>query len=221
VPGQKCVESQIMDWADDVAYSVHDLEDGIQAGLVSLALLEDGAERDQVVSLARGTYSDASAEELHAAFERLQALECWVRGYDGSMGSLVVLKRMTSELIGRLCGAALRATWDNAEGTPLRRYGGQLVVPDDARAECAVLKSLAAHYVMNREDTVAMQTRQREQLAELLHAIVGGTPDTLEPWLRESFLAATDDAGRMRVVVDQVASLTDTSALAWHERLVG
>ncbi|HEX3899589.1 MAG TPA: deoxyguanosinetriphosphate triphosphohydrolase [Mycobacteriales bacterium] len=219
IPGQRSVEAQIMDWADDVAYSVHDLEDGIQGGLVSLAQLDDKAARAELVETARGTYSNASEDELHAAIDRLVGLDCWIPGYDGSMMAMVALKRMTSELIGRLCGAATRATWDDAGGTPLRRYGGVLVVPDDARAECAVLKSVAAHYVMNRPETIAIQSRQREQLSELLHLIAAGAPGTLEPWLREAFDAATDDADRLRVVVDQVASLTDTSALAWHQRL--
>jgi dGTPase len=40
----------------------------------------------------------------------------------------------------------------------------------------------------------------------------------LEPWLREAWSAASDDAGRLRVVIDQVASLTDTSAAAWFQR---
>ena len=79
---------------------------------------------------------------------------------------------------------------------------------------------MAAKYVMRRADTVALQERQREQLAELLEAVTKEAPVTLEPWLKSAFEAAPDEAGRIRVIVDQVASLTDTSALAWHERLV-
>jgi len=48
----------------------------------------------------------------------------------------------------------------------------------------------------------------------------GSDPESLEPWLRPAWSAAADDAARLRVVVDQVASLTDTSAAAWHRRLV-
>ena len=127
---------------------------------------------------------------------------------------------MTSELIGRLCGAATTATREHGDGSPLRRYGGEFVVPPQARAECAVLKAVAAKYVMRREGTLAMQERQREQLAELLAAVAAGAPGTLEPWLRTAFETAPDDTAGLRVVVDQVASLTDTSAMAWHERLV-
>jgi dGTPase len=221
VSSARCVEAQIMDWADDVAYSVHDLEDGIQAGLVALDRLDDASERDELVALAGRVYSQAPADELQEAIDRLKGLDCWVRGYDGSFASMVVLKRMTSELIGRLCGAATRATWDSVGGTPLRRYGGELIVPEGSRAECAVLKAMAARYVMQLEDTLSLHRRQREQLTELLGAVAAGAPGTLEPWLRSAFEAAPDEAARLRVVVDQVASLTDTSALAWHERLVG
>jgi dGTPase len=94
------------------------------------------------------------------------------------------------------------------------------VVPADARAECAFLKAVALRYVMRREATVRAQARQREQLAELLHAVAESAPRSLEPWLRTAYEAAPDDAARLRVVVDQIASLTDTSVPGWYRRLV-
>ncbi len=220
-PGRRCVESQIMDWADDVAYSVHDLEDGIQAGYIALDRLDDPGEANELVTLARSAYLDVPAQALTDALDRLRSHECWLRGYDGSMHAMVALKRMTSELIGRLCGAAIRATRAEVGDRPLRRYGGDLVVPIDTRAECAVLKAVAAVYVMGRESTLQMQRRQREQLTELAAAVAVAAPDSLEPWLRLAYLAAPDDAGRLRVVVDQIASLTDTSALSWYDVYVG
>jgi dGTPase len=218
--GARCAEAQIMDWADDVAYSVHDLEDGIQAGHVKLEWLASPAERAELVELARGSYLDAPVAELDAALERLQAQEFWPAGFDGSMRAMVALKRTTSELTGRLCGAATRATREQSGAAPLRRYDADLVVPAGARAECAVLKAVADRYVMRREVTVRAQTRQRERLAELLTTLADTAPSSIEPWLRAAYVGAPDDAARLRVVVDQVASLTDTSAMAWHERLV-
>jgi dGTPase len=220
VPGMKCIEAQIMDWADDVAYSVHDLEDGIHAGLVALERLDDATERADLVALTQDTYLDVPGAALQEAIDRLRAHPCWVRGYDGSMRAMVALKQMTSELIGRFCSAATRATRNTGDGRPLRRYTGDLVIPDETRAECAVLKAVAAKYVMRRTETLAMQERQREQLLELLVAVATGAPGTLEPPLQAAFDTAADDASRLRVAVDQVASLTDTSALAWHQRLV-
>jgi dGTPase len=218
--GRRCLEAQVMDWADDVAYSVHDLEDGVQAGHVPLDRIGSATEGIELVALARESYLEVPTDELAAALDRLREQDFWLGSFDGSMRAMVALKRMTSELIGRLCGAATRATREQAGGEPLRRYAGNVVVPAQTRAECAVLKAMADRYVMRREVTVRMQTRQREQLTELLEAVETSAPSSLEPWLRTAYEAAPDDDARLRVVVDQVASLTDTSAMAWHDRLV-
>jgi dGTPase len=216
----RCVEAQIMDWADDVAYSVHDLEDGVQGGHVPLRQIDDAGDRAELVALARETYLDAPAEELAEAVDRLRAQEFWLHDFDASLPAMVDLKRMTSELIGRLCRAVIAATREQAAGAPLIRYAGDVVVPAHIRAECAVLKAIADRYVMQREVTIAAQRRQREQLTELLTALAASAPTSLEPWLRDAYTAAADDDTRLRVVVDQVASLTDTSAVTWHQRHV-
>jgi len=104
-------------------------------------------------------------------------------------------------------------------GHSFTRYAANLVVPRQQRLECALLKAISARYVMNRAGVVAAQARERELLTELAHAIERGAPQTLDPLLRPSWQAAGTDAARRRVVVDQVASLTDTSAIAWHHRL--
>ncbi len=218
-PGdRRCLEAQVMDWADDVAYSVHDLEDGIQAGHVQLAVLDDADERAAVVALAASSYSSATAADLDDALTRLIGLPQWQRNYDGSVRSLAAVKAMTSTLIARLTSASITATRDRYGEIALVRYEADLVVPDDARTECAILKAVADRYVMSREDAKARQVQQREQLAELAAVLLAKAPDSLEPWLRDAWATAGDEAGRLRVVVDQVASLTDTSASLWWQR---
>ena len=102
---------------------------------------------------------------------------------------------------------------------PLSRYDADLVVPRRQLLECALLKAVAAHYVMTREDAVAEQAREREVITELALAIERGAPATLDPVFQPAWDGAADDQERHRVIIDQLASLTDTSALAWHERL--
>jgi dGTPase len=216
--GRRCLEAQLMDWADDVAYSVHDLEDGIHAGHVDAGVLDDPGVRRELAVLARESYSDAGNAELEAAAETLAALPFWPRRFDGSMTALAALKRMTSELIARLSSAAVAATRDAHGPDPLTRYAADLVVPAESRAECAILKAVADRYVMRREDSRRRQARQREQLGELAEALLAAAPVSLEPWLQQAWKEAADDAARLRVVVDQVASLTDTSALDWWQR---
>ena len=217
----RCLEAQIMDWADDVAYSVHDLEDGVQAGHVDLAALRDPAEQAAVVELAGALYSDAGADRLAAAAQGIAALAFIPAAFDGSVRSMAALKAMTSELIARLTAAAVAATRVAYGSGPLGRYAADLVVPDEIRDECAILKAVAARYVMQRPEAQAVQQRQREQLAELCDAILRDAPQSLELWLHEEWAAAPDGAARLRVVVDQVASLTDTSATAWWQRRRG
>ena len=72
---------------------------------------------------------------------------------------------------------------------------------------------------MTRAGVIAAQARERELLAELAFAVEQGAPATLDPLLRPAWDTAESDTARRRVVIDQIASLTDTSAIAWHHRL--
>jgi dGTPase len=259
-----CLEAQVMDWADDVAYSVHDMEDGFHAGLITFKNLKAPTERAEVSRTAIAYCPDGVTEaELTEILEALLALDIWPAAYDGGPGTVAALKNLTSELIGRFCVAAQQATLAAASesaphptiastapaasrpasaprtaapapalpdpaspfshtspmGHSFTRYAANLIVPRPQRLECALLKAISARYVMNRAGVVAAQARERELLTELAHAIERGAPQTLDPLLRPSWEEAGTDAARRRVVVDQVASLTDTSAIAWHHRL--
>jgi dGTPase len=224
-PGTLCLEAQVMDWADDVAYSVHDLEDGLQAGLITLGALRDQPEQKAVAALTAAEYcapGSVTVDELLEAFGGLLELPCWPAAVDGGLESLAALKNLTSELIGRFCSAAQAATLQaGPPGVPLTRYAADLVVPRQQRLECALLKGVTAQYVMARAGAAQSQAREREVIAELAAAVLAGAPDVLEPVFRPAFAAAGSDQERLRIAVDQIASLTDTSAIAWHHRLCG
>jgi dGTPase len=266
-PDQRsCLEAQVMDWADDVAYSVHDMEDGFHAGLITFKTLKSPTERAE---LSRTTLaycgSDVTPGELTEILDDLLALDIWPTSYDGGPAAAAALKNLTSALIGRFCLAAQQATLAIAletepapahpstlharpsaprphepaprahEPTPpnpisplshtspighsLTRYAANLVVPRQQRLECALLKGITARYVMARAGAAQAQARERELLTELAHAVEHGAPGTLDPLFRPAWEQAGSDAACRRVVIDQVASLTDTSAIAWHHRL--
>jgi dGTPase len=224
-PEKLCLEAQLMDWADDVAYSVHDLEDGLQAGLIMLGALRDPAEQKTVAVLTADEYcapGSVTVDELCEVFAGLLALPCWPAAFDGSLESLAALKNLASELIGRFCSSAQAATLGaRPPGVRLTRYAADLVAPRQQRLECALLKGVTAQYVMTRAGAAQTQARERELIAELAAAVLAGAPGALEPVFRAAFAAAGSDEDRLRVVVDQIASLTDTSAIAWHGRLCG
>lgn len=218
--GQTCLEAQIMDWADDVAYSVHDVEDGVLSGRLSLHVLADRAERAAIAGLAAKHFSRLPASALEGAADELLGLpvlaELAKPGYDFSLGAQVALKRLTSELVGRFATAVIGRTRMSHGDGPLTRYTARLEVPDQVAAEVALLKSLALRYVMSDRRRLAVQEGQRQLLAELVEVLLTRAPEALDQPLRPAWHAAAGDAGRLRVVIDQVASLTDAQAVAWH-----
>jgi dGTPase len=223
VGSRRCIEAQVMDLSDDVAYSVHDLEDGVVAGTIDLGRLEAPGERKAVFDTVRDWYVPAAAdEELAEALTGLRGLPSWPRRrYDGSRAGLAALKNLTSDLIGTFCTSVRDATRERYGDGPLVRYAADLVVPRRTELAIAVLKGVAAHYVMRAHDRVGLLERQRDVVAGLVAQLRLRGPAELQPAFRADFADAATDAERLRVIVDQVASLTDASALAWHARLDG
>ncbi|HKT04059.1 MAG TPA: deoxyguanosinetriphosphate triphosphohydrolase [Rugosimonospora sp.] len=219
---RRCLEAQVMDWSDDVAYSVHDVEDGVHAGFVVLSRLRrDPDERAALCADVAAAYSSESASDLGAVLEELldDPLLTPLYGYDGGHAAQAGLKHVTSVLTGRLVAAAVTATRARFGTAPLRRYAADLVVPRRTRAECALLKGIALRYVMRRPGAEGRYARQREILTALVEVLADRAPDGLDPVFAPWWRAAPDDAARLRVVIDQVASLTDPGAIAWYGRL--
>ncbi|MCX6464857.1 MAG: deoxyguanosinetriphosphate triphosphohydrolase [Pseudonocardiales bacterium] len=223
-PAGRCsLEAQVMDWSDDVAYSVHDVEDGILAGRIDLAALGSPGERAALAAVAARDFG-ADPAALERAGDALVAhpVVAAVRGFSAATATTsahVALKRLTSDLVGRFVLAAVGATRAAHGEGPLTRYGADLVVPAQARAEVALLKAVALRYVMSDPARLAMQTGQRELIAELGAALLAGAPEALDPVFAEDWHAAADDAARLRVVVDQIAVFTDAQAVARHAAL--
>ncbi|RRD36213.1 deoxyguanosinetriphosphate triphosphohydrolase [Leucobacter sp. OH2974_COT-288] len=219
VPGQKCFEAQLMDLSDDIAYSVHDFEDAIVSEFLDPQLLSwrSGHEvlLQEVAAWAGGKFTVA---ELGDAFDRLAQLPTWVAQWSGTRQDAAKLKNFTSDLIGRFAGAAITSTRESYTADSFARYGAQVVVPREIRAEIAVLKGIVAAYVMTIGKRKPTYRRQRELLQELLQQL-WQEPEHLEPQFAADFAAAADDAARRRVIVDQVACLTDQAAISWYQQL--
>ncbi|WP_433228938.1 deoxyguanosinetriphosphate triphosphohydrolase family protein [Micromonospora sp. CA-248260] len=219
---RRCLEAQVMDWADDVAYSVHDVEDGIHGGYVSLRpLLNDPDERAALCVDVAAVYSGESPDDLGGVLVELLAdpVLTPLAGYDGSHRAQVALKATTSVLTGRFVATVVGATRDRFGPGPHHRYAADLVVPRRIRAQCALLKGIAWRYVMCRPDARTRYDRQRDVLTELVTVLVDRAPDALDPVFAPLWRQAGDDPARLRVIIDQVASLTDPAALTWHTHL--
>lgn len=216
---RKSFEAQVMDWADDVAYSVHDVEDAIVGNHLDLRVITSLNDRDAIVQLARSEYSDQGSDEITAAIERLSKLGYWPAGFDGSLQSLAALKNLTSQLIGRFTSSVDTATRAEFGAGRLTRYAADLRVPAEVEAEVAVLKTLANLFVMQRFGAEQIYQDQQAVLFQLADLIWQRDGQDLEQWIKPAWDTAVDEAAAKRVVIDQIASLTDASAEVWLSNL--
>ena len=218
--GRKCIEAQIMDWSDDCAYSVHDLEDAIFAGQVTVNDFE--RDFDVLYSVMAHNYkSDATKEEAADARQRLASLSCWPRGFDRTHRSLARLKDTTSQLIGRFVLAAEKQTRSVHGEGPLSRYSANLVIPREAVIEVDFLKAVAGHYLINAAASQERYEKQQIVIRELVEMLYQKAPLELDPIFEDDWKRASNDSERLRVVIDQIASLTDPGAYALHAHLSG
>ena len=214
---RKCIEAQIMDWSDDCAYSVHDLEDAIFAGQVDVTNFE----RDFDIlykEMVSGYKSDATVEEAGHALIRLQKLSCWPLSFDRSHASLARLKDMTSQLIGRFVLAAENETRRVHGAGDLSRYNANLEIPREQVIEVDFLKAVAGHYLINADASQERYAKQQTVIRELVDMLYSD-PGEINPIFADDWRDASSDAARLRVVIDHIASLTDPGAYALHDHL--
>ena len=210
-----------MDLADDIAYSVHDFEDAVVGGYVDVAKLQSRVGHDELVStMLTWVGPEFTRDELLAAFDRLDDLDTWLRSFDGSRADHARLKNLTSKLIGRFANASSRPHARDARGAAraLRRHrrGAARGARRDRGAE-----GHRGELHPRRAAPADLREPARASCRSCATRCCGIGPSALDRAYADDWAAAPDDAARARVVVDQVSTLTDRGAFAWHERHVG
>lgn len=217
------IECQIMDLADDIAYSVHDVEDAIVCGTLNPQSLADSKTVDAIIEDTLKWYAPAqSAADLQNAFERLVKDRLLQRSFDGTRRSMGELKNITSALIGRFASSVEAMTREKYGKGRLMRYSASLVVPETTRAEILFLKGIAVHFVMIPRNRLPEHEKQKKIIADLTEVFMKENPNP-SPYLGKLFMRdwerAENDAQRLRVAIDKVAGLTDASAASAHAQL--
>ena len=197
-PKHKSLDCSIMEVADDVAYGVHDFEDGVALGLIPKSAFDD----------LRSSLDEAWAQSVGLrSFDDLRD-----RLYDGSASR--------KERIGALVNALVASTElyrKSYFSTPLLDWNARLTEP--ARKFLDALDSTKFDHVVKAQSTQLLEYRGRILIMEVFEALCSDPLRLLKPDFRDEFGRAADDDGRSRVVCDYVAGMTDEYATRIYERL--
>lgn len=217
----KCFEAQIMDFSDDVAYSVHDFEDAVVEGFIKLEELKGSSQEAAIVKeIERWNGGNISTDNLAAALDRLQANQYWLQSYSGTPREAGQLKNLTSSVIGSFVSRTTEATFQANADSLFARYAGDVVVPIEVEAEIAIFKGLASYFLMSLDERVGYYEDQRTLLKELADVLLASNGEYLDGYSQEAWSRAKNDTEKHRVIVDQIAVLTDAAASKMHEALV-
>lgn len=218
----KSAEAQVMDFADDVAYSVHDFEDAIVSKFIDVQALGDSTnDEDLLDKISSWNGGAISRDELAQALGRLRSNEFWLNGFDNSPASLGTLKNLTSSFIGSLVSRTVDSIIDKSPAESLARFGSALSIPVAVQAEISVLKGIVSAYLMSTEARRPFYEWQRGLLTDLADALLASNGANLDSYSTAAWSLAKNEVQQHRVIVDQIACLTDQSALTLHHRLVG
>ena len=221
----KSAEAELMDWADDVAYSVHDVEDFYRAGLIPLdRLIIDREERQRfyVNALARlrdtSIYQQHGDDRLQESFDKLITLFPINEPYNGALRQRSLLRSWMSGLVGRYINA-LRVS------DPAANQGRRVAISPNEEIEVVMLKQLTWQYVIDNPALDTQQYGQRRVVRDLYNiyqeAATGSSRHIFPKSYQERLAFSMSPQETIRIIADLLASMTEQQLLAMHQRLTG
>jgi len=221
---RRCPEAALMDWADDITYAVHDLEDFFRAGLIPLdRLATDSRELERFLSwVGRSSSEKMTPDEVEKSLKISQITLAPPPGpFNGSRVDRAALRSLTSSLISRFVAGSTQFEYTGA--------GLTLAIRDDIRKEVDALQLLARYYVLERPSLVALRYGQMTIVRELFACFATAAADEKQRAILPALFRdeverlgkdASDEAIK-RIVADLIASLSEAQAIAMHQRLTG
>lgn len=227
---ERSIEAEIMDFSDDIAYSVHDVEDFYRARLIPMhSLILDGEERSRLVEgivkrfQTKSEKLPYSQSEIDETIQRVFAVASLgkplTRPYSGSGDQRSALKAWTSLLIGRFLGTGITVK------VPSKSSPRRVELNPETTKEIFVLKQLNWYYVIETPSLLTQQIGQRTIIRTVFNAFmetgrVGGYPLTF-PEVFRSQLPARTDSELARIVADMISSMTEQQIIDMYDRITG
>ena len=229
--GRRSAEAELMDFADDIAYAVHDVEDFFRTGLIPLDRLF--REDDEVDRFLEGTFSSLERNkqpvrykkaDCKSAFKELFEAPPITEPYAGTSQHRAQLRTMTANLISRYVKAIFLQVPTEASEQRVKKQ-------EQAELELFVLMQLTWHYVINNTALATQQHGQRRIVRELFHILDDAARedklDVFPSSFRErmSILPKVDGDDvrreRVRITADLLSGMTEQQVVAIHQRLTG
>lgn len=225
--GERTLEACLMDWADDVTYAVHDMDDFYRANLIPLERLThaDDEERERFNEHLRETFSDSGDEglaerltETAAAMFTGDFVSAIRSPFRGRFDERVNLRELGSTLIGRYIAAP--SLEDAGDGERVK-----LAIDDGLIRQVTVLKQLTWFYVINRPSLSIIQQGQTQVVRSLYEmyrqALADGDLHLLPPLFAERVDPKKGKTHEERVVIDLIAGMTETRAAEIYRQKTG
>jgi dGTPase len=217
---KKTFECEIMDWADEVAYSVHDMEDGIKAGMISLDTLGDPVFRRRVEN--SGMIKSVQTFSEDWTFVELKITEALAP--PGKQEHERKKKAKRKELVADLIDYFVRQTMaKRVEGLGHSRYDYSVDVPRQQASQCALLKAIVWQAIINDEKIATLERKACiivRGLFEEFHDLNKAGTEQMYPYdFRERFDTDMSDAQMNRIACDYIAGMTDAYAMRVYSRL--
>lgn len=217
----RSLEAALMDWADDVAYAVHDLEDFFRAGLIPLdRLATDTTERERFLlsDFKRRDVPIVNQDEQTAIFNQLMEISPFSRPFIGTHTDRALLRSFTSNMVNDYVRAI--SLLDKGIGADA------LTIDPVKESEVALLKGLTWHYVINSQSLVSQRFGQRQVIRSLFTLLSEAcqTDDDLHvfsPFFQERLTTTTTYEEKLRIVADFIASMSEGQAIESFHRLSG
>lgn len=242
-PVARSAEAELMDWADDLTYAIHDAEDFYRAGLIPLHMLKPlpkasgtfpfGREREtflQYVWERRSRIEDlqeATQEKLEEILDELLFMFRLSGPYLGYRQDRANLRVFTSYMVSRYINGLHLA--DQTKDCPVH-------VDSELKKEVALLKQLTWFYVIEAPGLAVQQYAQRNVVRYLFEVFLGEckkfikdckqnqpcSSPLIPPYYIERLKAdPDDDKSCARAVADLIAGMTESQAILMYQRLKG
>ena len=199
----KSVECQIMDWADDVAYSLHDIVDGVKAGFLTIERIEAWA-AGEPMDARRQRLLEQLLEGIRA--DRLEGI------VSAKIGACITACRLR-ERSGFMAGAT-------------NRYRFELVIAPGVEGEALFFKKMANDIIFESPQLQQIEHKARKVLFDLWESCwryyVEPPPRViriLPPRVGQLIDAESTQAGKARRICDWLSVLTDGMIVRTYRRL--